>query len=167
MRLLVGWVIWNNKPLTIDHWSTDITYWPPNFKIGVAVLFARLALNVMQTVLLQLKIIPCDSAYAWHTSSILCNQRTLGQNTQDRKQSSSTHHIEFFCQANKYNNYWFVLFQAFFWSFQSVKIISTVERWNWKLHWLSGRIKSARAWSLGRITRARTLSTTKRRAIPL
>jgi len=30
-----------------------------------------------------LKIIPCDSAYAWHTSSILCNQRTLGQNTQD------------------------------------------------------------------------------------
>jgi len=39
-------------------------------------------LNVIQTVLLQLKIIPCDSAYAWHTSSILCNQRTLGQNTQ-------------------------------------------------------------------------------------
>jgi len=29
-----------------------------------------------------LKIIPCDSAYAWHTSSILCNQRTLGHNTQ-------------------------------------------------------------------------------------
>jgi len=45
------------------------------------VLLALLALNVIQTVLLQLKIIPCDSAYAWHTSSILCNQRTLGQNT--------------------------------------------------------------------------------------
>ena len=38
--------------------------------------------NVIQTVLLQLKIIPCDSAHAWHTSSILCNQRTLEQNTQ-------------------------------------------------------------------------------------
>jgi len=50
--------------------------------MGVAVLFALLALNVMQTVLLQLKIILCDSAYAWHASSILCNQRTFGQNTQ-------------------------------------------------------------------------------------
>ena len=49
---------------------------------GVAVLFALLALNVIQTVLLQLKIIPCDSLFAWHSSSILCNQRTLGQNTQ-------------------------------------------------------------------------------------
>jgi len=48
----------------------------------VAVLFALLALNVIQTVLLQLKIIPCDSAYAWHTPNILCNQRTLGHNTQ-------------------------------------------------------------------------------------
>ena len=45
-------------------------------------LLALLALNVIQTGLLQLKIIPCDSAYAWHTSSILCNQRTLGHNTQ-------------------------------------------------------------------------------------
>jgi len=34
--------------------STDFTYWPPNFN-GVAVLFALLALNVIQTVLLQLK----------------------------------------------------------------------------------------------------------------
>ena len=78
------------------YWSTEFTYWPPNFKTGVhpekitavlllyggvAVLLALLALNVIQAVLLQLKIIPCDSAYAWHTSSILCNQRTLGQNT--------------------------------------------------------------------------------------
>jgi len=45
------------------------------------VLFALLALNVIQTVLLQSKIISCDFAYAWHTSSILCNQRTPGQNT--------------------------------------------------------------------------------------
>jgi len=58
------------------YWSTDSTYWPPDFKTAVSVLFAHLALNVIQTVLLQLKIIPCDSAYAWHTSSILCNQRT-------------------------------------------------------------------------------------------
>jgi len=64
------------------YWSTDFTYWPPNFNNGVALLFALLALNVIQTVLMQLKIIPCYSAYAWHTSSILCNQRTLGQNTQ-------------------------------------------------------------------------------------
>ena len=64
------------------YWSTDFTYWPTNFNNGMAVLFAFLALNVIQTVLLQLKIIPCVSAYAWHTSSILCNQRTLGQNTQ-------------------------------------------------------------------------------------
>jgi len=64
------------------YWSTDFTYWPPNFNNGVAVLFTLLALNVIQTVLLQLKIILCDSAYAWHTSSILYNQRTLGQYTQ-------------------------------------------------------------------------------------
>jgi len=50
------------------HWSIDFTYWPPNFNNGVAVLFALLALNVTQTLLLQLKINPCDSAYAWHTS---------------------------------------------------------------------------------------------------
>ena len=56
--------------------STQFQYW------GGCAFFALLALNVIQTVLLQLKIIPCDSAYAWHTSSILCNQRTLGQNTQ-------------------------------------------------------------------------------------
>jgi len=65
---------------TYLYWSTDLTYWPPNFNNGVAVLFALLALNVTQTVLLQLKIIPCNSAYAWHTSSFSCNQRTLGQN---------------------------------------------------------------------------------------
>jgi len=64
------------------YWSTDFTYWPPNFNNGVAMLFALLALNVILTVLLQLKTIPCDSAYVWHTSNILCNQRTLGQNTQ-------------------------------------------------------------------------------------
>ena len=64
------------------YWSTDFTYWPPSYNTGVVVLFALLAVNVMQTVLLQLKMIPCDSAYAWHTSSISCNQRTLGQNTQ-------------------------------------------------------------------------------------
>jgi len=72
----------SNKIPRYLYWSTDFTYWPPNFKTGVAVLFALLALNVIQTVLLQLKIIPFDSAYARHTSSILCNQRTLGQNTQ-------------------------------------------------------------------------------------
>ena len=49
------------------YWSKDFTYWPPNFNNGVAVLFALLASNVIQTVLLQLKIIPCDFAYAWHT----------------------------------------------------------------------------------------------------
>ena len=64
------------------YWSTEFTYWQPNLKTGVSVLLALLALNVIQTVLLQLKIIPCDSAYAWHTSSTLCNQRTLGHNTQ-------------------------------------------------------------------------------------
>ena len=63
------------------YWSTDFTYWPPNFNNGAVVLFALLALNVIQTVLLQSKIISCDFAYAWHTSSILCNQRTPGQNT--------------------------------------------------------------------------------------
>jgi len=73
----------SNKIPRYLYWSTDFLYWPPNFKTGVAVLFARLALNIMQTVLLQLlKIIPCDSAYAWHTSSILCSYRTLGQSTQ-------------------------------------------------------------------------------------
>ena len=41
----------------------DFTYWPPNFNTGVAVLLALLALKAIQTVLLQLKIIPCDSAY--------------------------------------------------------------------------------------------------------
>ena len=55
------------------YWSTDFTYWPPNFNNGLAVLFALLALNVVLTVLLQLKIIPCDSAYDCHTSSILWN----------------------------------------------------------------------------------------------
>ena len=72
----------SNKIPRYLYWSTEFTYWPPNFKTGVAVLFPFLALNVIQTVLLQLKIIPCDSAYAWHASSILCSQRTLGQNTQ-------------------------------------------------------------------------------------
>jgi len=63
------------------YWLTAFTFWPPNVNNGVTVLFALLSLNVIQTVLLQLKIIPCDSAYAWHTSSILCKRRTLGQNT--------------------------------------------------------------------------------------
>ena len=49
----------SNKIPRYLYWSTAFTYWPPNFKTGVAVLFARLALNVMQTVLLQ--TIPCDS----------------------------------------------------------------------------------------------------------
>ena len=80
--------------------STGLTFWPPNFSNGVAVLFALLALNVIQTVLLQLKIIPCDTAYAWHTSSILCNQQlcnqcTLGQNTQ----ISSANITWFICSA--------------------------------------------------------------------
>jgi len=65
--------VYNTIPRYL-YWSTDFTYWPPNFNNGVTVLFALLALNVIQSVLLQLKIIPCDSAYAWHTSSILCNQ---------------------------------------------------------------------------------------------
>ena len=47
------------------YWSTEFTYCPPNFKTGVAVLLALLALIVIQAVLLQSKIIPCDSAYAW------------------------------------------------------------------------------------------------------
>jgi len=55
----------------------------------VTVLFALLALNVIQTVLLQLKIIPGDSAYAWHTSSILCNQRTFGRTHKSHQQTSS------------------------------------------------------------------------------
>ena len=63
----------SNKIPRYLYWSTDFTYWPPNFNNRVAVLFALLALNVMLTVLLQLKIIPCNSAYVWHTSSILCN----------------------------------------------------------------------------------------------
>jgi len=33
----------------------------------VTVLFALLASNVIQTVLLQMKIFPCGSASAWHT----------------------------------------------------------------------------------------------------
>ena len=45
------------------YWSTEFTFWPPKDKTGVAVLLALLALNVIQTNLLQLKIIPCDSAY--------------------------------------------------------------------------------------------------------
>jgi len=64
------------------YWSIDFMYWPPNFNSAVAVLVALLALNLIQTALLQLKIIPCHSPYAWHTSSIRCNQRTLEQNTQ-------------------------------------------------------------------------------------
>jgi len=64
------------------YWFTDFTFWPPSVSNGVTVLFALLALNVIHTVLLQFKIIPCDSALAWHTSSILCSQRTLRQNTQ-------------------------------------------------------------------------------------
>ena len=49
------------------YWSTEFMFWPPKVITGVAVLLALLALNVIQTVLLQLKMIPCDSAYAWHT----------------------------------------------------------------------------------------------------
>ena len=39
----------SNKIPRYLYWSTEFTCWPPNFKTGVAVLFARLALNVMQT----------------------------------------------------------------------------------------------------------------------
>jgi len=40
----------------------------------VTVLFALLSLNVIQTVLLQLKIFPCDSAKTGHTDKrSLCN----------------------------------------------------------------------------------------------
>jgi len=56
-----------NKIPRYLYWSTDFTYWPPNFNAGVAVLLALLTLNVKQTVSLQLKIIPCDSAHAWQT----------------------------------------------------------------------------------------------------
>ena len=59
----------SNKIPKYLYWSTDFTYWPPNFNTGVAVLFAILS-YVIQIVLLQLKIIPCDSVYAWHTSCI-------------------------------------------------------------------------------------------------
>ena len=37
------------------------------FSNRVTVLFALLALHIIRTVLLQLKIFPCDSAQAWHT----------------------------------------------------------------------------------------------------
>ena len=47
------------------YWSTEFTYWPPNFKTGVAVLLALLALNVIQTVLLQLKIIQLKKYCSW------------------------------------------------------------------------------------------------------
>ena len=40
------------------YWLTDFTFWSPNVNNGVTVLFALLALNAIQTDLLQLKIIP-------------------------------------------------------------------------------------------------------------
>ena len=43
-------------------WLTYFTFWPPSVNNEVTVLFALLALNVIQTPLLQLKTIPCDSA---------------------------------------------------------------------------------------------------------
>ena len=45
----------SNKIPRYLYWSTYFTYWPPNFNNGVSVLFALLALNVIQRVLLQLK----------------------------------------------------------------------------------------------------------------
>jgi len=44
------------------YWLTDFLFLPPSVSNGVNVLFALLTLNVIQTVLLQLKIFPCDSA---------------------------------------------------------------------------------------------------------
>jgi len=55
----------------------------------------------------------------------------------------------------------------FSWSCWSVKIMSKVEQWSRNPHRLSGRIRSGRTWSIGRITRARALPTTERRAIHL
>jgi len=49
------------------------------------VLLALLALNVIQTVLLQLKIIPCDSAYAWHTSNIFTSEMLVTSRVQRRR----------------------------------------------------------------------------------
>ena len=64
MSLISESSVWvSNKIPRYLYWSTDFTYWPPNFKTGVAMLIALLALNVIQTVLLQLKIIPCASAF--------------------------------------------------------------------------------------------------------
>jgi len=62
---------------------TDFTLCPPSVSNGMTVLFALLVLNVMQTVSLQLKIIPCD-LYELDIHllyRLLCNPRTLGQNT--------------------------------------------------------------------------------------
>ena len=38
----------SNRILRYLYWSTVLTYWPPNFKTGLAVLFALLALKVIQ-----------------------------------------------------------------------------------------------------------------------
>ena len=61
----------SNKILTYLYWSTEFTYWPPNFKTGVAVLLALLALNIIQTVLSQFKIIPCDSLHTPGTNLVV------------------------------------------------------------------------------------------------
>jgi len=45
-------------------WLTDFTLCTPSVSNGMTVLIAVLALNVIQTVLLQLKIISRDSAQA-------------------------------------------------------------------------------------------------------
>jgi len=51
------------------------------------VLLALLALNVIQTVLLQLKTIPCDSAYAWHTPGLTDGCVTMLSNSRGCKLS--------------------------------------------------------------------------------
>jgi len=52
-------------------------------------VLAFLALNIIQTVLLQLKIIPCDSAYAWHTSAFFATNVHLDLTHKYHQQTSS------------------------------------------------------------------------------
>jgi len=54
--------------------SVSATGWP--------CFLVLLAFGIIQTVLLQLKMISCNPTLAWHRSGILCNPRTPGQSTQ-------------------------------------------------------------------------------------
>jgi len=58
----------SSTTLRYCYWLTDFALRQPSVSNGMTVLFTLLVWNIIQTILLQLKVIACDSAKAWHTS---------------------------------------------------------------------------------------------------